>query len=353
MKKIFMLSAICGILFLQSCTKKELITVNEPLELDENSRQFQTYLAERAINFIKLYRFDKLGNTIDRITDPAIRAEVTALYNEYRKRASEEALFYVTQANDTLYFIPSISGKPEVQTSLSINFTPIIFDLQNQRNLINSRGTLQGFAIFPNMEGIGLLNPLATGLKDLDKMPKLKVFSIDKMLDFMEAAYPNEDVRTPTKLEADFSKNGILERLTLNYTDISNVKFPSHKLTDYFDVAYGIISNSLSSVNANKMILRYSSSADPDLVLSGSITQLELTDISGIKKLNLKNIKDLQLISLRLREVEELTLPDGITNEILTDSRSINSWSEPLWLKQGCIIHNAPAGIEEHIYYYQ
>ncbi|MGC4233548.1 MAG: hypothetical protein QM594_11265 [Niabella sp.] len=353
MKKIFILSTICSFLFLQSCTKEELVTVNEPLELDENSKQFQTYLAERAINFIKLYRFDKLGNTIDRITDPTIREEVTALYKEYRKRASEEALFYVTPANDTLYFIPSISGRPEAQTALSINFTPIIFDAQNQRNLINTKGTLQGFAIFPNMESVGFMNPLATGLKDMDKMPKLKVFSIDKMLDFMEAAYPNEDVRTPTKLEADFSKNSNLERLTLNYTDISNVKFPAHKLTDYFDVTYGIVNNSLSNVNANKMILRYSSSADPDLVLSGSINQLELTDISGVKKLNLKNVKDLQLISLKLRDIEELTLPDGITNEILTDSRSISSWTEPLWLKQGCIIHNAPAGIEEHVYYYQ
>jgi hypothetical protein len=76
----------------QACSKEELITINDPLELDENSVQFQKYMEERAIQLIKEYRFDQLGNTIDRIKDPEAKARVVALLTEYRDRAFNEAL---------------------------------------------------------------------------------------------------------------------------------------------------------------------------------------------------------------------------------------------------------------------
>lgn len=338
MKKLLILIwCISGTLLLfQACTKEKLVTVNEPLELDENSPQYQRYLAERAINFIKLYRFDKLGNTIDRITDPGIKAEVTALYNEYRKRAEEEALFYVTPANDTLYFIPSIAGKPEAQTALNINFTPIVLDAQNQRNLINTRGTLQGFKIFPNMEDVGFMNPLATGLKDLEYMPKLKSFSWDKMPDFMEAAYPDEDVRTPTKLNADFSKNGNLETLTLNYIDIADMKFPTHKLKVFLLNNNSVFNTneSLDGLAADNVTI-YAVSDRPDLVLkakmmdslklSSSVTHLDVSesdllklDITGAKKLTLNpGLKKLILNGQEL--AEKPVLPSGLEELSLTN----------------------------------
>ena len=318
---------IAALSLFQGCTKEKLVTVNEPLELDENSPQYQRYMAERAINFIKLYRFDKLGNTIDRITDPDIKAEVMALYNEYRKRASEEALYFVTPGNDTLYFIPSITGRPADQTGLSINFVPTTFDLQNQRNIINSRGILQGFKIFPNVENVGFLNSLATGLKDLEFMPKLQTFNWEIMTGIMEAAYPDEDVITPTKLDADFSKNNNLETLSLNYIDIADMKFPTNKVKT-FTLTYGIFNSneSLDGLAANDVKILYSKPDRTDVVLKAQnidSLSLNLSLYPTVYTLTNLDVTGSNLLKLDVgtQQVEKLSLNAGLKKLILNGNQ--------------------------------
>ncbi|MBX3255425.1 MAG: hypothetical protein KF862_14885 [Chitinophagaceae bacterium] len=354
MKKILKIitATILGLLLFTACKKEELVVVNEPLELDENSPKYQEYMIERAINLIELFRFDKLGNTIDRIKDPAKKAEILAMLDEYRTRAKNEAWYYVTPENDTLYFFPPVEGSRLEAKNSHINFTPLFIQFPWQKQIVNVRGMLHGMGIFPNLEQFGVGNCLATGVKDMDQLPELKLFSWTFMIEFLQYFYPDLVFET-IPLQVDLSKNSKLERIDVDHIDISDIQFPGHKLTDYFGLTDGIFDNNLSNINANKIVVRTSAAADPEVTLSNSVGQLELTDISGIKKLDLSNIKDLELITLASRTIEELTLPDGITDEILENSRSIASWAEPLRLKQGCIIHNAPEGIERHVQYYQ
>ncbi|MEA4917394.1 hypothetical protein [Proteiniphilum sp.] len=346
MKKISIILTVAGLLLFHSCNKEELVTINEPLELDENSRRYQEYLAERAINFIQLYRFDKLGDLMDRIIDPQIKAKVEAIYKEYRTRAENDAWYFVTPANDTLYFLPSVA-KDAVQAR--INFEPSFWDLQNQRNIINAEGVLHGFKNNPKIQSFSMLNSLATGLKGLEGMPDMTLFDWDIQTHVMIERYPDREL-SPVKLQADFSKNSKLEVIQLQFVDITEMIFPSHKLAQWFSVSNGVINSNLNNVSADK-IGAGGVSTDSEITLTNSVRDFRLS-LSGLKKLNLKDLKDLELISLGLPDCEELTLPDGITNEILTNSRSIASWSAPIRVKSGCIIHNAPDGIEEHVTYY-
>ncbi|MFA7493971.1 MAG: hypothetical protein WCZ43_10720, partial [Proteiniphilum sp.] len=139
----------------QACTKQELITVNEPVELDENSIQYQQYMVERATELIKAYRFDQLGNTIDRIKDSEAKARVTALLTEYRDRAFNEALYYATPSGDTIFFFPpGIDSRLEAKRLYISNLY--------QKAVVNEIGVLHGFKNFPAVETVDMGNSLAT-----------------------------------------------------------------------------------------------------------------------------------------------------------------------------------------------
>src|SRR5690606_22943195 len=144
MKKIFTVGIISllALSSFQACTKEELITINDPLELDENSVQFQQYMEERAVQLIKKYRFDQLGNTIDRIKDPVVRERVIALLTEYRDRAFNEALYYAKPNGDTIFFFPpNIDNRFETKRLLISNLY--------QKAVVNEIGVLHGFKNFP------------------------------------------------------------------------------------------------------------------------------------------------------------------------------------------------------------
>lgn len=164
MKKIlFIVLCVAGIT-MYSCTKEELVIIDEELVLEENSPEFQTYLAERAMGFIRMYRFEKLGNVLDKIEDTALKTNLLDSLRKYKTEAVNGGLFFVTPQNDSLFFMVPHAQSPAERTSLGMLFN-------TSPNIINAKGVLQGFKNFPKVQYFSGTNSLATGLKDLEYMP--------------------------------------------------------------------------------------------------------------------------------------------------------------------------------------
>ena len=224
MKKIFTIGIISllALSSFQACTKEELVTINNPLELDENSIQYQQYMEERAIQLIKEYRFDRLGNTIDRIKDPVARERVLALLAEYRNRAFNEALYYAKPNKDTIFFFPpNIDSRLEAKRLYISNLY--------QKAVVNEIGVLHGFKNFPNVETVDIGNSLATGIKDLNGLPELKTFNWTFEPYYFREFYPDVEL-APRPLDFDFSQNHKLETVNISYVDLNNLKFHATKI---------------------------------------------------------------------------------------------------------------------------
>lgn len=196
MKKIlFIVLCVAGIT-MYSCTKEELVIIDEELVLEENSPEFQTYLAERAMGFIRMYRFEKLGNVLDKIEDTALKTNLLDCLRKYKTEAENGGLFFVTPQNDSLFFMVPHAQSPAERTSLGMLFN-------TSPNIINAKGVLQGFKNFPKVQYFSGTNSLATGLKDLEYMPDMKEFGwIFYPADFTQL-YPEGEL--PVTLAADFS----------------------------------------------------------------------------------------------------------------------------------------------------
>ncbi len=310
MMKNTILLLSCLLLLVTACTKEELVVVDEPTEVNEDSPIFQSYLAERALSFIKIYRFDKLGDILDRINDPAVKNEVTAVYKEYKTRADREALYFVNPANDTLYFLIASETEtdPATRTDLNINM--------ENTNVPKSKGVLSGLAKFPKLERLDMYYALADEVKQLDAVPELNYFSWNKNEDFFKMHFPGEEF-VPGKLVADFSKNSKLKTIRLYNINIQDLVFPTTKM-DLIELNENSIYNSNDVLNSIKTDLLYlvgRSSRNSFVLNNNNINHITVKGIPGenfgITKIDLSETK-LQTAILGGGFLEELKLNDGL-----------------------------------------
>lgn len=330
MKNILIISiaSILTLFIFRACAKEELVVINEPLELDEDSPQYQQYMEERAINLIKLYRFDKLGNTIDRIKDPVVKERVTAMYNEYRNKAFKEAFYFVTPANDSLFFFPATTEKPSEVKFFRINFVPNFWDLNKQSSTLNVRGVLHGLQNYPNTEDLYFTNPLATGLKGLEGMPELKTFTWTVTPSELASRHPDEEIY-PVPLEADFSSNYKLESLSFEYIDPANLTFPKHKLKS-FTLRSALINtnDNLENLFANQVLISGTSDKESLIFNAKGIDSLQLM-ANGLKSLDISNSTLLKLTSVIVQSeqnLESVKLNEGLKKLSI---RAINLKEKP------------------------
>lgn len=297
----------------QACTKEELITINEPLELDENSVQFQQYMEERAIQLIKEYRFDRLGNTIDRIKDPEARARVTALLTEYRDRAFNEALYYAKATGDTIFFFPpNIDNRFEAKRLYISNLY--------QKAVVNEIGVLHGFKNFPNVEIVELGNSLATGIKDLNGLPELKTFNWTFVPYYFGEFYPDVEL-APVPLEFDFSQNHKLEQLNIQYVDLANLKFPTTKIMRVnFNSAILNSGDEIDRIAANSVRVS-GSSEEQDIVLNAKNIDSLILAVTGLASLDVSESKILSLNAAE--EIEKIKLNEGL-KKLTLNATSLN-----------------------------
>lgn len=285
----------------QACTKQELITVNEPVELDENSIQYQQYMVERATELIKAYRFDQLGNTIDRIKDPAERQKVLALLTEYRDRAFNEALYYATPSGDTIFFFPpGIDSRLEAKRLYISNLY--------QKAVVNEIGVLHGFKNFPAVETVDMGNSLATGIKDLNGLPELKTFNWTFVPYYFGEFYPDVEL-APVPLEFDFSENKKLEKINIHYVDLVNLKFPENKIPAV-NFASAIVNSAdeIDRIAANSINITGTSTEEGLALKSKNIDSL----ILNLTQLRVIDIGESEILNLRISLIEQLTLNNKI-----------------------------------------
>lgn len=310
MKNIFTIcmTSFLVLLSFQACTEEELVTINDPLELDENSIQYQQFMEERAIQLIKTYRFDKLGNTIDRIKDPVARERVLALLTEYRTIAFNDALYFAKPNNDTIFFFPpNIEDRKEAKR-ISFYFT-------SPGPVVNERGVLHGFKNFPKVESLEFTNSLATGIKDLNTLTELKKFKWEFIPYYFNELNPDIEL-VPLPLEFDFSQNSKLENLSLNYAEMDNLKFPAHKIQSV-GIGYSIIKKAedIDAIAANTAIIRWSTSEENELVLKSKNIDSLFIDLAGLTSIDISETK---LLTFDIMNVEKLKLNEGLKKLKLT-----------------------------------
>ena len=293
------------LLLFQACTEEELVTINDPLELDENSLQYQQYMEERAIELIKTYRFDQLGNTIDRIKDPVTREKVLALLTEYRTIAFNEALYIAKPTNDTLFFFPpNVEDRKEAK-GITLNYT------MNSMTTLNAIGVLHGFKNFPKLENLIFYNSLATSIKDLNTLPELKRFDwrVDAY-DFSQR-YPDIEL-TPSPVDFDFSQNNKLEDLLLEYVEMGNLKFSTTKIKTVI-IRNSVVNKGedLDAFAANNLSI-YGASKSAELTLkSKNIDSLTLY-LDGLSSLDISGANMLKLDLSSKENLEKIKLNEGL-----------------------------------------
>lgn len=248
MKRMIILLYIGCFLCMISCTKEELRVNNIELDLKENSPEYQVYLAERAMQFIRSYSFYQLGNILDKIEDAAVKKNLTDSLQKYRKQAADNALFFIDDKKDSIFVW--IGGEdPLERTGANASF----FASQGVI-LPNVDAPLYGFDKFPKLQGIGLNDCLATGLEGLDKLPELKSVALLRDPNLFRTRYPTREFEfIPIKM--DLSKNKKLELLYLQNYDIANIIFPDNKVKLLqLNAVVPIPSDGLNHVKADKIL---------------------------------------------------------------------------------------------------
>lgn len=230
-----------------SCTKEELRINNNELVLNENSPEYQVYLAERAMQFIRSYRFYEMGNTLDKITDPAVKKNLTDSLTKYRSIAADNAIYFINEKNDSIFVFLGLEN-PLERTAAGASFFSSQYMIYP-----NVDAPLYGFDRFPKLEYIGCSDGLATGLEGLDKLPELKNVSLLRDPDLFRTRYPTREFEfIPIKM--DLSKNLKLEKLWLRNYDISNIIFPDNKV-DLLELEGGLIpSEGLNHIKAKRVL---------------------------------------------------------------------------------------------------
>lgn len=221
--RILLLTAI--LLGVSSCTKEELLVEDQPIPINENSPSYQSYLAERAISFIKIYRFDQVKSILERISEESIKSEIMLTYKEYKTRADNEALYYVNQKNDTLFFIVPSETEPDRLTRTWM------YLINEKTNIPKTKGVLSGLRKFPKLQTFIADHTLVDEVHELSYLQDLIRFDWSQNEEFYKQYFPNE-AYTPVKLVADFSKNHNLKNIRFVDVDIEKIVFPETEIDE-------------------------------------------------------------------------------------------------------------------------
>lgn len=323
MKKILIGILTCSLFGFLSCTKERLVIREKELEFDENSEEYQTYQAERAMQYIRTFRFEKLGDVLDKINDPVEKKNLQDSLSRYRYVATNEALYYLTKEKDTLFFLPPING-----TQIGTNF------LGNDNRLVNDKGVIEGFKNFPETETLHFYNNLASGVNGLELLPKLKVFRwVVNPADVIRK-YPGEDFEY-VPVRADLSRNSQLKEIAVSGIELGNFTYPDHELDLFsnggiFATAGGnrIPTGSLDGLWAKTISV--GGDADPDFKIKNVKTDSLEFNSASVKSFD---ISETEIKGLKIGEIEKLVLNDGL---------------ERLWLRAGNLLSKPdfPPGLE-------
>jgi hypothetical protein len=302
-----------------SCTKEELSIEDKPLEIDENSEEYQKYMAERAREYILTYRFEKVQDVLGKVQDAQERKRLTELLAEYRAKAAQDAFYFVTDQNDSLFFLDPKVTDAATRTSLTLDFvgTPPF-----SGPLFNTKGILHGFKRFPKLTDLEIANSAGTGIAEIAFLTDLEHLKwyVDRYV--MEQQFPEEEF-VPTPLVADFSKNAKLRYLSFRGIDSRNLVFPPFQLENVtFNQSDVNANDNLNTVKTKTLSIINDKVSNPGFVLKNNdIDKLSISAdtymgaalyYSQIRSLDIKETKIKELIANGANNLESVVLNEGL-----------------------------------------
>lgn len=312
MKRIIILIGL--LLFITfSCKKEELVITDVPLELDENSEEYQQYLVERAMEFIKTYRLEKVDSLVEKLSNENEKKRILDSLLVYKARAPFDAFYFVTEKNDSLFFLdPKIRNEDQI-SSLTLSFVGMP---PFTSNLFNAKGVLHGFKRFPKLTELIVENSLGTGIAEIENLADLKTLSWNVDRAAMEQQFPQQEFEY-VPLKADLSKNLKLKVLNFKNINSRNLVFPDYKLESVrFEQSDINATNNLDALKAGTLTLMSDKASNPGFVLKNN--QIDIFRIEAVNNLGEKFSSNIKSVDITETNIAQFIVRDATSIEKIT-----------------------------------
>ena len=292
MKKfIYTILSLCAVVSLASCETGDILNiVNQDIDLNENSSEYQEYLKERIDTYLATYRFEEAKRSIAKITDPTIKKDIWLRYNRYYQEALTQGCGYILESGDTLFL--KVKNDDNIASN-QLKSLSGFYDYVGLKST-NKDVTLWGLANFPSLETLSFPSCFVSKVQDLDKLTKLKVFSFEANKEKYDWWFTNKPFKPVDMAGYDLSKNNQLETLSFKGADLTNLKVPATTLQS-LSLKNGVYTNAnLNNIHAKVIDIESSDAADEQLILNNKALQAlsistNTTENKAFKLLNVAN----------------------------------------------------------------
>ena len=292
MKKfIYTILSLCSVALFASCEKGDILNiVNQDIDLNENSSEYQEYLKERIDTYLAIYRFEEAKRSITKITDPTIKKDIWLKYNRYYQESLTQGCGYILESGDTLFL------KVKNDDNIASNQLKSLSEFYDYVGLksTNKDITLWGLANFPSLETLWFPSCFVSKVQDLDKLTKLKVFSFEANKEKYDWWFTNKPFKPVDVAGYNLSKNNQLETLSFKGADLTNLKVPTTTLQS-LSLKNGVYTNAnLNNIHAKVIDIESSDAADEQLIINNKALQslsisTNTTENKAFKLLNVAN----------------------------------------------------------------
>ena len=271
-------------LALNSCQKGDLLNVvQDDVELNENTAQYQEFIKERVADYARAYRFEQARANLSKLTDEANRQEGERIINFYHAKALKDGFAYLLPNGDSLFLkMKNEENLPPEKIEHILQF--------NQYAEFKGLGqdvTLWGAANFPNTKSIYITEAQITKMLDLDKLTKLEeVRLIFESGDFDYTLwFPNRPFKPIDVSGYDFSKNNKITWMEFKNCNLTAPKVPANVLPTV-NAQYCLFNSStINSFKARSIKLDGSNSQEPNIkVKNPYLRRLHVSNSDGLKE---------------------------------------------------------------------
>ena len=314
-------------LALASCQKGDLLNVvQDDVELNENTAQYQEFIKERVTDYARAYRFEQARTNLPKLTDEANRKEGERIINFYHAKALKDGFAYLLPNGDSLFLkMKNEENLPPEKIEHILQF--------NQYAEFKGLGqdvTLWGAANFPNTKSIYIDEAQITKMLDLDKLTKLEEVRL-----IFEAGnfdytlwFPNRPFKPIDVSGYDFSKNDKITWMEFKNCNLTAPKVPANVLPTV-NAQYCLFNSStINSFKARSIKLDGSKSQEPNIkVKNPYLRRLHVSNSEGLKEGT-----DILSFDVSESDLTYLSIYQGGKKAIPTKEIKLNSKLDSLFL---------------------
>ena len=299
-------------LVLNSCQKGDLLNiVQDDVELNENTAQYQEFIKERVTDYARAYRFEQARANLPKLTDEANRQEGERIINFYHAKALKDGFAYLLPNGDSLFLkMKNEENLPPEKIEHIIQF--------NQYAEFKGLGqdvTLWGAANFPNTKSIYISEAQITKMLDLDKLTKLEeVRLIFESGNFDYTLwFPNRPFKRIDVSGYDFSKNDKITWMEFKNCDLTAIKAPTN-VFPMFKASYcEYNAATINTPRARKMQFDDCNILEPDIKVTNP--HLRSLTITAYPDANNKGIRTFDISASRINYFS-IYQPDSKQHEV-------------------------------------